>query len=98
VAEALAPTLAREPQRQIGDAPDRDGQPEVDEAVAEDTEQSGLLGHAEAGQGGPEDTFDHTAARGFIELFGLPLRTQARIQGALEDSAPLSLERKVKRR
>ena len=34
----------------------------------------------------------------FIELFGLPLRTQARIQGALEDSVPLSLERKVKRR
>jgi argininosuccinate synthase len=45
-----------------------------------------------------EDTFDHSAARGFIELFGLPLRTQARIQGALEDSVPLSLERKVKRR
>lgn len=45
-----------------------------------------------------QDTFDHSAARGFIELFGLPLRTQARIQGALEDSVPLSLERKVKRR
>ena len=45
-----------------------------------------------------QDTFDHTAARGFIELFGLPLRTQARIQGALEDSVPLSLERRVKRR
>ena len=42
------------------------------------------------------DTFDHAAARGFIELFGLPLRTQARIQ-ALEDSAPLSLPRTVKR-
>jgi argininosuccinate synthase len=45
-----------------------------------------------------QDTFDHSAARGFIELFGLPLRTQARIQGALEDSGPLALERRVKRR
>ncbi len=45
-----------------------------------------------------EDTFDHTAARGFIELFGLPLRTQTRIQGALEDLAPLVLERKVTRK
>ena len=45
-----------------------------------------------------QDSFDHSAARGFIELFGLPLRTQARIQGALEDSVPLSLERRVKRR
>ncbi|MGI8847790.1 MAG: argininosuccinate synthase [Candidatus Dormibacteria bacterium] len=44
------------------------------------------------------DTFDHAAARGFIELFGLPLRTQARIQGALEDSAPLPLRRQVSRR
>ena len=45
-----------------------------------------------------QDTFDHTAAKGFIELFGLPLRTQARIQGALEDTGPLHLERTVKRR
>ena len=45
-----------------------------------------------------QDRFDHSAARGFIELFGLPLRTQARIQGALEDTGPLSLERRVKRR
>jgi argininosuccinate synthase len=44
-----------------------------------------------------QDVFDHSAARGFIELFGLPLRTQARIQGALEDSAPLPLERRVRR-
>jgi len=44
------------------------------------------------------DTFDHAAARGFIELFGLPLRTQARIQGALEDTAPLPLKRQVTRR
>jgi argininosuccinate synthase len=43
------------------------------------------------------DTFDHGAARGFIELFGLPLRNQARVQGALEDLAPLSLPRQVKR-
>jgi argininosuccinate synthase len=44
-----------------------------------------------------DDTFDHAAARGFIELFGLSLRTQARVQGALEDLAPLSLPRQVRR-
>jgi argininosuccinate synthase len=43
------------------------------------------------------DTFDHAAARGFIELFGLSMRTQARVQGALEDLAPLSLPRQVRR-
>jgi argininosuccinate synthase len=43
------------------------------------------------------DVFDHTAARGFIELFGLSLRTQARVQGALEDLPPLSLPRQVRR-
>lgn len=44
------------------------------------------------------DTFDHAAARGFIELFGLPLRTQTRVQGALEDTAPLHVERRTRRR
>jgi argininosuccinate synthase len=43
------------------------------------------------------DVFDHSAARGFIELFGLPLRTQTRTQGALEDSEPLRVERRVHR-
>ena len=43
------------------------------------------------------DSFDHGAARGFIELFGLSLRTQASVQGALEDLAPLSLPRQVRR-
>jgi argininosuccinate synthase len=43
------------------------------------------------------DTFDHAAARGFIELFGLSLRTQASVQGALEDLPPLSLPRQVRR-
>jgi argininosuccinate synthase len=43
------------------------------------------------------DTFDHAAARGFIELFGLSLRTAATVQGALEDLAPLSLPRSVRR-
>jgi hypothetical protein len=62
VTQALAPTLAGESQRQIGDAPDGDGQPEVDEPVAEDTEDRRFLGDAEAGQGGDEDTFDHTEA------------------------------------
>ena len=44
------------------------------------------------------DTFDHAAARGFIELFGLPLRTQTRVQGTLEDLAPLRVERRSLRR
>ena len=44
------------------------------------------------------DTFDHGAARGFIELFGLPLRTQTQVQGALEDLAPLRVERRSLRR
>jgi len=43
------------------------------------------------------DSFDHSAARGFIELFGLPLRTQTRVQGALEDAAPLPVERRALR-
>jgi argininosuccinate synthase len=43
------------------------------------------------------DTFDHAAARGFIELFGLSLRTAASVQGALEDLEPLSLPRQVRR-
>ncbi len=44
------------------------------------------------------DAFDHSAARGFIELFGLPLRTQTRVQGALEDQAPLRVSRHTRRR
>jgi argininosuccinate synthase len=43
------------------------------------------------------DTFDHAAARGFIELFGLSLRTAASAQGALEDLEPLVLSRHVRR-
>ena len=43
------------------------------------------------------DSFDHAAARGFIELFGLSLRTAATVQGALEDLEPLSLPRSVRR-
>jgi argininosuccinate synthase len=43
------------------------------------------------------DAFDHSAARGFIELFGLPLRTQARVQGALDDAAPLPVQRRTHR-
>ena len=44
------------------------------------------------------DSFDHSAAHGFIELFGLPLRTQTSVQGALEDEAPLQVERHALRR
>jgi argininosuccinate synthase len=43
------------------------------------------------------DLFDHTAARGFIELFGLPLRTQTRVQGAVEDDEPLRVARRTRR-
>ncbi|MBV9100646.1 MAG: argininosuccinate synthase [Candidatus Dormibacteraeota bacterium] len=45
-----------------------------------------------------QDRFDHGAARGFIELFGLPLRTQTRVQGALDDAAPLPVQRRTRRR
>jgi argininosuccinate synthase len=44
------------------------------------------------------DGFDHSAARGFIELFGLPLRTQTRVQGALHDTEPLRVPRTTRRR
>jgi argininosuccinate synthase len=40
---------------------------------------------------GSGDAFDQGAARGFIHLWGLPLRTQARIQGLLGDGAQQSL-------
>ncbi|HET9051692.1 MAG TPA: argininosuccinate synthase, partial [Candidatus Dormibacteraeota bacterium] len=33
------------------------------------------------------DSFGHAAARGFIELFGLPLRTQTAVQGALGEAS-----------
>jgi argininosuccinate synthase len=44
------------------------------------------------------DSFDHHAARGFIELFGLPLRTQTRVQRGLDDLAPLPVPRRTLRR
>jgi argininosuccinate synthase len=40
---------------------------------------------------GAGDTFDQGAAAGFIHLWGLPLRTQARVQGVLGDGAQRSL-------
>jgi argininosuccinate synthase len=40
---------------------------------------------------GSGDTFDQGAAKGFIHLWGLPLRTQARVQGLLGDGAQQSL-------
>jgi argininosuccinate synthase len=40
---------------------------------------------------GAGDTFDQGAAAGFIHLWGLPLRTQARVQGTLGDAAGASL-------
>ncbi|HXA42885.1 MAG TPA: argininosuccinate synthase [Candidatus Solibacter sp.] len=40
---------------------------------------------------GSGDAFDQGAAKGFIHLWGLPLRTQARVQGLLGDGAQNSL-------
>jgi argininosuccinate synthase len=40
---------------------------------------------------GSGDAFDQAAAKGFIQLWGLPLRTQARAQGLLGDGAQKSL-------
>jgi argininosuccinate synthase len=40
---------------------------------------------------GSGDAFDQAAAKGFIHLWGLPLRTQARAQGLLGDGAQKSL-------
>jgi argininosuccinate synthase len=40
---------------------------------------------------GRGDAFDQAAAKGFIHLWGLPLRTQARVQGLLGDGAEKSL-------
>jgi argininosuccinate synthase len=42
------------------------------------------------------DTFSHTAAKGFIELFGLPLRTQTAVQGALGEASRRLLPEGVK--
>jgi argininosuccinate synthase len=40
---------------------------------------------------GSGDAFDQAAAKGFIHLWGLPLRTQAQVQGLLGDGAQKSL-------
>jgi len=40
---------------------------------------------------GKGDTFDHKAAEGFIGVFGLPLRNQARMQQLWSGDAPLAL-------
>ena len=43
------------------------------------------------------DRFSHTAARGFIELFGLSLRTQTDVQGALGEASRRLLPERVDR-
>ena len=40
---------------------------------------------------GSGDTFDQASAKGFIDLWGLPVRTQATVQGLLGDGADRSL-------
>jgi len=44
-----------------------------------------------------QDSFSHAAARGFIELFGLPLRTQTTVQGALGEASRKLLPEKLER-
>ena len=44
-----------------------------------------------------QDSFSHAAARGFIELFGLPLRTQTTIQGTLGEASRKLLPDKLER-
>jgi argininosuccinate synthase len=43
------------------------------------------------------DAFSHDAARGFIELFGLPLRTQTDVQGALGEASRRLLPERLQR-
>ena len=43
------------------------------------------------------DAFSHAAARGFIELFGLPLRTQTTVQGTLAEASRKLLPDKLER-
>ncbi len=45
-----------------------------------------------------DDRFAHQAAEGFISLFGLPLRTQAAVQGTLEAAGPQPLLPQARRR
>jgi argininosuccinate synthase len=58
---------------------------------------SSLYRHELATYDRSADRFDHRAAAGFIELFGLPLRTQAHLQTALDDEAPLPVSRRTRR-
>jgi argininosuccinate synthase len=44
-----------------------------------------------------QDRFSHDAARGFIELFGLPLRTQTSVQGALGEASRRLLPERLER-
>jgi argininosuccinate synthase len=43
------------------------------------------------------DAFSHQAARGFIELFGLPLRTQTTVQGTLGEASRRLLPERLER-
>jgi len=44
-----------------------------------------------------QDSFSHAAARGFIELFGLPLRTQTHVQGTLGEASRRLLPERLDR-
>jgi argininosuccinate synthase len=44
-----------------------------------------------------QDRFDHASARGFIELFGLPLRTQTEVQRALGEASRRLLPERLDR-
>jgi argininosuccinate synthase len=57
----------------------------------------GLYRHELATYDRAHDHFSHAAARGFIELFGLPLRTQTQVQGTLGDASRRLLPERLER-
>jgi argininosuccinate synthase len=59
--------------------------------------QQSLYRHELATYDRAVDTFSHASARGFIELFGLPLRTQTAVQHALGDASRRLLPERLDR-
>jgi argininosuccinate synthase len=59
--------------------------------------QQSLYRHELATYDRAGDTFSHASARGFIELFGLPLRTQTAVQHALGDASRRLLPERLDR-
>ena len=59
--------------------------------------QQSLYRHELATYDRAHDSFSHSAARGFIELFGLPLRTQTAVQHTLGDASRRLLPERLDR-